>query len=148
MICRFMVSRAGDADPLILGAYGALGAILGHDFPFYLKGRGGKGMACTAGLVIGEAPILVPPLLLVFVLPLLVTRYVSLSSILVSLCLPVFAFLGRTYGFLNIPDDGTFWEFMIILIAVGVLNIIKHRANIVRLIRGNESKLGHKDKEK
>ena len=105
-------------------------------------------MACTAGLVIGEAPILVPPLLLVFVLPLLVTRYVSLSSILVSLCLPVFAFLGRTYGFLNIPDDGTFWEFMIILIAVGVLNIIKHRANIVRLIRGNESKLGHKDKEK
>lgn len=132
-------------DLKILQIYGAAGCILGHDYPFYLNFKGGKGMACTAGMIGCVLPVMIPIELAVFLIPVFTTRYVSLGSILVSIGLPIFAGLFHSAGWLY--AEGTHMtEFILLLCAIGALNIFRHRSNIVRLLHGNENKIGSKKK--
>jgi acyl phosphate:glycerol-3-phosphate acyltransferase len=132
-------------DVKLLQIYGAAGCILGHDFPFYLNFKGGKGMACTAGMIGCALPMMIPVELAVFLIPVFITRYVSLGSILVSIGLPIFAWLFHSAGWLYVGGSHVM-EFFLLLCAIGALNVFSHRSNIVRLIYGNENKIGVKKK--
>ena len=71
----------------LLSIYAAAGCILGHNFPFYLGFKGGKGIACTAGLILFFHPYLILPQVITFFGTFLITHYVSLGSLLVEIVL-------------------------------------------------------------
>ena len=113
-----------------LGAIGAaVGCILGHNFTPWLRFKGGKGMATSLGVLIALLPLVSVLAFGFWGLVFLVTRYVSLASILAAAALPVFTCLVRGVGAL-------FWFTLLI----GVLAIVRHRANIQRLLNGTESR--------
>lgn len=129
----------------VLELYAGAGAILGHNFPVTMKFKGGKGIACTAGVIlffcIAEAPFC----LAVFILAVALTRYVSLGSILVMLC-----FVGQTLffdqkGWIDLGTKGQ-TECYILVCAIAMLGIFQHRTNIKRLLTGTENKLSLKKK--
>lgn len=108
-------------------------AVVGHIFPIFAGFRGGKGVATLAGAVMGMDPSSVMLCLAVWVLVLIATHYVSLSSIVAGLCFPVFILISpKTNGSLTL---------VIFSCVVAVLLIITHRKNIKRLRSGTESKI-------
>ena len=121
------------------------GVILGHNFPFYLKFRGGKGIAATAGIMFSLDWRLTAVCLLAFVLIVAVTRYVSLGSLVVSaifLCWNIyFGHLGA-YGL--VPEARP--QFYAVSAVIAAMAFWRHRANIVRLVQGRENKVGAKKK--
>lgn len=107
----------------------ALCAILGHIFTVWLRFKGGKGVATGCGAYLALSPIAVLTTLGVFVLALLVTRYISAASIAATALFPLWAYL---YGY---PASVLLWAAL-----GGLLIIVKHQANIRRLLSGTENK--------
>lgn len=124
--------------------YTALGVILGNDYPFYLKFKGGKGVAATCGYAFAWQWIYTLIGLALFFSIAFLTGYVSLASISAAL----FIFLcGILFGFAELGGPGAvFWEFLIILGILQFLLIWRHKTNISRLIKGTENRFGHKKK--
>ncbi|MCR5102385.1 MAG: glycerol-3-phosphate 1-O-acyltransferase PlsY [Butyrivibrio sp.] len=123
----------------LLKIYAAAGCILGHDFPFFLHFKGGKGIAATCGYMIALQPLFVPVFLVSFLVPFLITHFVSLGS----LCLYSFFFIqlvicgqmgmfGMTQNLLN--------EMYFIAFLMTALAFWQHRENIRKLIHGQERK--------
>jgi len=117
-------------------------AILGHIFPIYLKFKGGKGVATSLGVGLGLWPYYTICASLVFVvwaLIVLVSRYVSLASIVASVAFPIILVLVIVltpgWVFANL------WPLLIAAIAIPLMVIIRHRENIKRLIAGTESRI-------
>lgn len=127
----------------LLGMYAGMGAVLGHNYPFYLKFKGGKGIAATAGLILSTNPWMMLIAAIVFIAIVAVTRYVSLGSIvLVTLFVVEVVVFGQRGGFnLTQPE---LYELYGITVFLMILAIYKHRANIKRLMNGTENKLGAK----
>jgi len=123
--------------------YIGLGVVLGHNSPFYLGFKGGKGVASTAGIIMALDIRIAAVCLAIFIVIVAVTRYVSLASIVVMII-----FIGMShmlvktsYGF----TDGTSpMEFRLLVVVIGFLSIFMHRANIKRLLSGTENKIGKK----
>lgn len=135
----------GDMLPL-LGIYAAAGAILGHNFPVNLGFKGGKGIACTAGLILTLGPIVTILEAATFLLIVIITRYVSLGSIVVVIELVILlAVLGQNgyYGM----SQAHLTEFYIVAVLLACMAIYRHRANIKRLLNGTESKIFQKKAE-
>ena len=122
------------SNPLLYVA-GTL-CILGHIFPVYFKFKGGKGVLCTAAMVLVLSPIVFVTLFLVFLLILLVTHYVSLSSMVVGLLYPFV--LNRIALFFCGAAPGGLVPLLTIL--VGLLILYCHRTNLVRLKEKRENK--------
>ncbi len=124
----------------LLVLYAALGAILGHNYPFYMNFNGGKGIACTAGLLASIDWRLMLICLIVFVIIVAVTRYVSLGSlVVVSIFLAwmvVFGQMGE-YGL----GEGLRLEFYGVAAVIAILAFVRHRANLNRLLHGTENKI-------
>ncbi len=118
-------------------ALAALFAVLGHIFPVWLRFRGGKGVATGFGVFLVAAPCAALAAIAVFALVLLITRYVSLASILGAFSFPIFA-LFLVHG----PRPRFF---IAVQFAVALLVIVKHHQNIRRLIHGTESRIGAKE---
>ena len=122
-------------------AFVALLAVVGHVFTPWLKFKGGKGVATALGTVLAYHPAMVLPALAVFILELLILRYVSLGSILAALALFLTA-LGL-FGTWAIPPARGDLPHWLALLAWGLLAglvILKHRANMDRLLAGTESR--------
>lgn len=130
-------------DITVIELYAGLGAVMGHNFPFYFKFKGGKGIACTAGVAFALFPGAVPVCLTVFVLCIALSKYVSLGSILMAILLIIQIFVFNHYGILGVPETSVV-EFNTLVLILGVLAIFQHRENIKRLINGTENKLGQK----
>lgn len=125
--------------------YAGFGAVLGHNFPCYLKFKGGKGIACTAGVIIAVCPLAAPVCLLLFIGIVLVTRYVSLGSILMVIAFLIQTIVFNHMGWLGI--DGAYrLEFDIVVACFTAMGIWRHKTNIKRLMNGTENKFGQKAK--
>ena len=127
----------------LLDLYAGFGAVLGHNFPFFLKFKGGKGIATTAGVILAVCPLGVPVSIILFVTTVLITRYVSLGSILVVLAFLIQTIIFNYNGLINIGSAYVL-EFDIVVACFTVMAIWRHRANISRLLNGTENKFGSK----
>ncbi|HEY0040018.1 MAG TPA: glycerol-3-phosphate 1-O-acyltransferase PlsY [Flavisolibacter sp.] len=119
-----------------------LTAVLGHIFPVWAEFRGGKGVATLFGMVLAIQPNVALCCVGIFAVVLYLTRWVSLSSILASVALPVFILF-----IYNEPEP----LYRIFAITVALLVLLTHQKNIGRILKGNENKLPilkHRDKRK
>ncbi|OGX68266.1 MAG: acyl-phosphate glycerol 3-phosphate acyltransferase [Paenibacillus sp. RIFOXYA1_FULL_44_5] len=110
-----------------------LAAIIGHNWPVFFQFKGGKGIATTIGVV---ATLCFLPALyagIIAILSIVITRYVSLGSLLFTFFLPIFAY------FMNQP-----MEIFLSSLLIFVFAAIRHRSNIVKLVKGKENKLGRR----
>ena len=123
--------------------YAGFGAVLGHNFPWFLKFKGGKGIACTAGVILAVCPIAAPVCLILFVGAVAITRYVSLGSILVVLAFLIQAVVFNHMGWLGITGAYAI-EFDILVACFTAMAVWRHKANIKRLLNGTENKFGQK----
>lgn len=131
---------APDAQVRNMQALAALSAVLGHVFPVWLRFKGGKGVATGFGVFLVAAPTSALAAIAVFALVLLLTRYVSLASILGAASFPFFAWMlvrGERPPF-----------FIAVQFAVSLLLIAKHHQNIRRLLDGTESRFGASSQQK
>ncbi len=135
VVAIFIVGR------LLGGNYGSyiagLGCVLGHCFPLYYKFRGGKGVAVMAMMVLCTNPLVFAVLLVMFVLIVGFTKYISLGSII---CMLIYPLILYRFSGAGIP--------IIISVILALLIIFLHRTNITRLREGTESKFSFKSKEK
>ena len=140
-----------DSHPEILTLlvlYAGFGAVLGHNFPVYLKFKGGKGIAATGGLIValGQWELIIVGLT-VFVLSVVISKYVSVGSLLMVLTVyitfAIMDYLGLIGG---LEPQHIAYEAMVVFFLFVVLAFIRHRANIVRLFKGTENKLSFKKK--
>ncbi len=117
-------------------------AVVGHIFPLYLRFRGGKGVATSAGALAGLAPLATAIAAAVWIATVAVTRYVSLASMLAAVALPLAILLLPSVGVGGGAGGGPDGPLGAVAIAVEVLVIVRHRANVRRLVRGTEPKVG------
>lgn len=128
-----MVGKIGADFPSIGILFGAA-AILGHNFPIFLKFKGGKGIATSAGVLLGVAPLAVGLGILTWAIIFFISGYVSLGSIIAALVVAIVGWLRY--------DITT----ALALTLLGALAIYRHRENIKRLLAGTENKFQRKPK--
>ncbi len=148
--CLLMGHLCGGGDPQMIILYKlwtGLGVVLGHNYPFYLQFRGGKGIASTGGAMVSLGFNLFSLVgLVVFAGTALITRFVSLASLLLMTVIGagwvILSVLGKTglTGALRI-------ESIVLVLIFTALGFWRHRSNIHRLLTGTENKLGQKKKE-
>lgn len=142
LVVRYVFNGQPEIRNLLV-LYTALGVIIGHNYPFYMGFKGGKGIAATAGLLVAMDLRVTAVCLILFILIVAVTRFVSLGSLVV-----VTVFLIGMIFFGGRGDYGLgmqyLAEFYIVSACVTGLAFWRHRANIVRLVHGQENKIGSK----
>ena len=142
LLAMLLVRHGFWEDPYgILPSLAALSAVCGHIYPVYLRFHGGKGISTAAGAILA----LNPPALLsagvVWAAVFLLSRYVSLASILGAVSLPMFAWIMQLSGIWNSSATE-----MVLFCVLAVLAVLRHTSNIRRLLSGTESRFVKKEK--
>jgi glycerol-3-phosphate acyltransferase PlsY len=119
--------------------YAAAGAILGHNFPFYLRFKGGKGIAATGGLIFAFHPWFIPVGVALFFGNFFITHYVSLGSLLVYVGFMTQLVIMGQAGFFGMAAP-YLYEMYFVSLLLAVMAFYKHRENISRLFHGTERK--------
>ncbi len=114
---------------------GGFFAVVGHMWPIFLKFKGGKGIATSFGMLLSIHWPTAIITLIGFIIVLLVSKYVSLASIFSCVAAPI------VIALVTEPFDR---KFFIATLIIAIISIIKHRSNIVRLLNGQEYKIGEK----
>ena len=135
-------NSAADILPLI-GLYGATGCILGHNFPVQLNFRGGKGIACTAGILAAFDVRIGVIALLTFLAIVIATRYVSLGSMVIVTEFALFIIVFGQLGLYHMAQAPLIEMYVLAAFLAGMA-IYRHRANIVRLLNGTENRIFEK----
>lgn len=137
-------------NPMLYG----LAAVIGHTFPIYLKFKGGKSVACGSGVLGAYCPLLFPIALLAFLIVLVTSKMVSLSSLLGALVMFISTIVATAitgeFNFVNYVNDTWQYNLYFIIISFIIMAIIyiKHFSNIQRIFSGTERKISFKKKEK
>jgi len=125
-------------DGVLAGIAAALGCLVGHSFPVWLRFKGGKGVASSLGVLLGLMPVASLIVLGIWGVVFRVSRYVSLASLVAAVALPVVVFgllkTGRLEGMAHLYFAGV----------AALLVIWRHRENIGRLRAGTENRFGRK----
>ena len=140
VVVRLIYGASHSDSIYLLMLYTATGAILGHNFPFYLNFKGGKGIAATAGLILSFHPTFIPVGLVLFFGTFFITHYVSLGSLLVYAGLMIQMVISGQMGLFEGMSQVQLYELYAVTAFLTVMAYWKHRENIVRLIKGNERK--------
>jgi len=132
-----LLAPLAKVDPRIMAGIAGLLSILGHNWPVFIKFKGGKGVAVTAGVfsILTPLPFLLSALVMIGTVA--ITRYVSLGSIIAAGSLPLFIWFW-------VRSNSQFY--LIISIVAALLILFKHRSNIERLLKNKERKIGEKVK--
>lgn len=143
-ICTMLFKGSGtfvDGSSHLPGIYAGVGAVLGHNFPFYINFKGGKGIACTLGLMLCIDWKIALITYAVGIVVVLATKYISASSLSMALVYPIVMVIMRNIESIK-PEE------IILMFVLCVLAYYKHKANIQRLMNGTESKVGTRSKER
>ncbi|MBQ7677470.1 MAG: glycerol-3-phosphate 1-O-acyltransferase PlsY [Lachnospiraceae bacterium] len=145
IVCMIFKGKYDGLTVKLLASYAAFGAMLGHMFPFYMGFKGGKGVATSLSFLALCVPQTIPLCVLTFIVVVVLTRYVSLGSILGVIVVVLQLFLFGSRG--RLFYSGAMLKEVTVLVCVAaVIVIIKHHENIGRLLRGEENKFGRKRK--
>ena len=151
LVCGFILDMSDDFAFLIL-MYTSMGVILGHNFPFYMGFKGGKGIAASSGIIIATLDLKIWFIsLFLFVIVVAVTKYVSVGSMLLLIGffiqIVVFGQLDMIFGLDGFNYSDYNIECYILVFLLAALSVWRHKANIVRLMNGTENKVGQKKKQ-
>jgi glycerol-3-phosphate acyltransferase PlsY len=127
-------------SPWIIGLV-AISAFLGHLWPVFFGFKGGKGVATAAGLLLGMHPMLGLMALLTWVSVAVITRYSSLSALISAALAPLYLVLGANYLWSEPGANVVPWPMVMVSSIMAALLIYRHKDNVARLIRGEESKI-------
>ncbi len=137
-IAKLIFGPSHEEAKILIELYSGIGAILGHSYPLFFGFKGGKGIATTAGTLIGIDIRLFLIAALLFLICFGITRIVSMSSLLMTASVPIIIIVAYSgTGSIGI-------EAMILALMITVFTFYRHRANIQRLIDGTEAKLTSK----
>ena len=133
-----MAVRPESTSPQVVGVLAAVSAVIGHSFPIWLKFRGGKGVATSAGALFGLMPLAMVIGGAIWILTFLLTRYVSAASVTTAVALP---FVIAIITWLNQTDGKALFYSSLCISAV---IIWRHHSNLSRLVRGTEPRFTRK----
>jgi acyl phosphate:glycerol-3-phosphate acyltransferase len=136
ILVNYWPSAKPDAEYIAI--FTALTCVAGHTFPVWLRFKGGKGVATSAGALVGLVPLAVPFVLLVWILVFEVSRYVSLASIIAAISLPIIVALFARWKFVDT------WALIYFSVAIMLLVLWRHRSNFSRLLNGTEQRFRRK----
>ena len=136
VIVYFLFRNSYPESVKVLELYAGFGSVIGHNFPFYLGFKGGKGIACTSGMILAVCLIL-------FIGAVAISRYVSLGSILVVSAYLIQVIIFGQMGWLGL-ENAYLPEFYVVSACFTIMALWRHRANVVRLLNGTENKIGVK----
>lgn len=147
-LVRLLFGRSHPEMIYLLCLYTGAGAILGHNFPFYMNFKGGKGIAATAGMILSFHPYFIIMGVVMFFGAFLLTHYVSLGSLLVYAGFIIEIVICGQLGVFPGMSQAQLFELYAVAAFLTVMAYYKHRENIVRLLRGEERRtyLFKKDK--
>ena len=131
-------SALPETEARLLGLVGVIAAVLGHSFSIFTKFKGGKGVATAAGGLIVLMPLSCSVGAVVWVLTFVITRYVSLGSVLAAVAVPATSWVRWYQGDLPVA-------FSVVATALGAFVIFRHRGNIKRLLAGTETRFAKKN---
>lgn len=134
VLIAMLIAHKGHLDVDLAKYIAALAVVAGHNWPVFLKFKGGKGVATTYGAMLGIAPLPTLASMLFFIVLVLVTRYVSVGSIFGVCLFPILMYMRSDY----------IGIWVCILLSISV--IYKHKENIKRLLKGQERRLELKKK--
>lgn len=139
-VAYILVKYWPDAKPYgeYIAILTALMCVAGHSFPIWLRFKGGKGVATSAGALFGLVPLAVPFVLLVWIVVFEVSRYVSLASILAAVALPIIVSLFARWKFVET------WALIYFSLLIMILVLWRHRSNFSRLLKGTEQRFRRK----
>ena len=130
------VLNISNLDPQLNHLVGGIAAVLGHNYTCWLNFKGGKGIATTTGVFLALAPVGVGIAIAVWIIAFIATRYVSIASILAAAVLPLAVWFTQESKAIRT-----------IALILSLLAIIKHKANIQRLMNGTENRISFKKSE-
>jgi glycerol-3-phosphate acyltransferase PlsY len=129
---KFLTLAPEQVQPLQIIA--GICAVLGHNYTCWLRFKGGKGIATTAGVFLALAPWALLVAFVVFILAVLLTKYVSVGSIAAAIALSVTVWIMTPHNLF----------LCLVTTALGLMAVYKHKANIQRLRAGTENRIGQK----
>jgi len=130
---RFLPDNSSN---IMIGIIAGVACILGHTFPIWLRFKGGKGVATSAGVLLGLMPLAVISVFIVWVVLFKTTRYVSVASMGAAIALPIFVLTYLHFGLLT----GT--SRLVFSVVIAAVVLWAHRSNIQRLLQGKEQRMG------
>ncbi len=130
----------------MLELYAGVGVVLGNNFPFYLKFKGGKGIAATVGIVFSTFVFMVPISAVLFFATVIPTGFISIGSLMIISSYFAQIVIFGQLGFLGIASQ-YLPETYILATVIAVIAFIRHQENIKRLIHGTENKFAPKSKK-
>ena len=148
-ITHIIMNALGVENVYLFVIYTAAGVVLGHNFPFYMQFKGGKGIAASGGMIVGLWDWrLVVILLAAFIISVVITRYVSVGSLTIMIGFFVLYTVFAIHGDYNFTSNSKMIEGIVLAAVIAGMAVIRHLPNIKRLIAGTENKLSFGSKNK